>query len=71
VTGSVDQNGNVQAVGGHRKIEGPLRHARRSIHGTQLIPAANIQNLMLDEIGGGAGQVRVAVDDDEGSSCDG
>ena len=53
VTGSVDQNGNVQAVGGvTRKIEG--FYATCKVHGLTgaqgvLVPAANVQNLMLDE----------------------
>ena len=53
VTGSVDQNGNVQAVGGvTRKIEGFYATCKaQRLTGTQgvLVPATNIQNLMLDE----------------------
>jgi predicted ATP-dependent protease len=53
VTGSVDQNGNVQAVGGvTRKIEGFYATCKaRGLTGTQgvVIPAANVRNLMLDQ----------------------
>ena len=53
VTGSVDQHGNVQAVGGvTRKIEG--FYATCKAHGLTgeqgvLVPAANVQHLVLDE----------------------
>jgi predicted ATP-dependent protease len=51
VTGSVDQHGNVQAVGGvNEKIEGFFDVCRRrGLTGSQgvLIPAANVQHLML------------------------
>ena len=51
VTGAVDQLGNVQAVGGvNEKIEGFFDVCRRrGLTGTQgvLIPAANVQHLML------------------------
>ncbi|HZO97952.1 MAG TPA: ATP-binding protein [Gaiellaceae bacterium] len=53
VTGSVDQNGNVQAVGGvTRKVEGFFATCRaRGLDGSQgvVIPAANVPNLMLDD----------------------
>ena len=53
VTGSVDQNGLVQAVGGvTRKIEGFFATCKaKGLTGTQgvVIPAANVHNLMLDE----------------------
>jgi len=53
VTGSVDQNGNVQAVGGvTRKIEGFFATCKaQGLTGTQgvVIPAANVRNLMLDD----------------------
>ena len=53
VTGSVDQHGNVQAVGGAtRKIEGFYATCRaRGLTGAQgvIVPAANIPNLMLDD----------------------
>ena len=53
VTGSVDQNGNVQAVGGvTRKIEGFFATCKaHGLTGTQgvVIPAANVRNLMLDD----------------------
>jgi lon-related putative ATP-dependent protease len=52
VTGSVDQHGNVQAVGGvTRKIEGFYAACQaRGLTGNQgvLVPAANVRNLMLD-----------------------
>jgi predicted ATP-dependent protease len=53
LTGSVDQRGQVQAIGGvNEKIEGffDACHAR-GLTGTQgvLIPAANVTDLMLDE----------------------
>jgi len=52
VTGSVDQNGNVQAVGGvTRKVEGFYAACKaRGLTGRQgvLVPAANVRNLMLD-----------------------
>lgn len=51
VTGSVDQHGNIQPVGGvTRKIEGFFDVCRRKgLTGQQgvIVPAANIQNLML------------------------
>jgi lon-related putative ATP-dependent protease len=55
VTGSVDQLGNVQAVGGvNEKIEGFFEVcARRGLDGSQgvIIPAANVAHLMLrDEV---------------------
>ena len=55
VTGSVDQHGRVQAVGGvNEKIEGFFELCRaRGLSGTQgvLIPHANVQHLMLrDEV---------------------
>lgn len=53
VTGSVNQHGQVQAVGGvTRKIEGFFAVCRaRGLTGRQgvIIPAANVQNLMLSE----------------------
>jgi predicted ATP-dependent protease len=53
VTGSVNQNGESQAVGGiHRKIEGFYRTcAERGLTGKQgvLIPRANERNLVLEE----------------------
>jgi lon-related putative ATP-dependent protease len=53
VTGSVDQNGNVQAVGGvNRKIEGFYATCKaKALTGRQgvVIPVANVHNLMLDE----------------------
>jgi predicted ATP-dependent protease len=53
VTGSVDQQGRLQAVGGiNEKIEGfHATCAARGLTGSQgvLIPAANASNLMLDE----------------------
>lgn len=53
VTGSVNQLGQVQAVGGvNEKIEGFFELCRaRGLDGTQgvIIPAANIQHLMLKE----------------------
>ena len=52
VTGSVDQQGNVQAVGGvTRKIEGFFATCKlQGLTGSQgvIVPAANVQNLMLD-----------------------
>lgn len=52
VTGSVDQQGHVQPVGGvNHKIEGFFRVCReRGLTGDQgvIIPAANVRNLMLD-----------------------
>ena len=52
VTGSVDQHGNVQAVGGvTRKIEGFYAACKaKGLDGDQgvLVPAANVRNLMLD-----------------------
>jgi len=53
VTGSVDQHGDVQAVGGvTRKIEGFYATCKaQGLTGMQgvLVPAANVHNLMLDE----------------------
>ncbi|MFO7571454.1 MAG: ATP-binding protein [Gaiellaceae bacterium] len=53
VTGSVDQNGNVQAVGGvTRKIEGFFATcSAQGLTGQQgvIVPAANIRSLMLDD----------------------
>ncbi|HXG75040.1 MAG TPA: ATP-binding protein [Gaiellaceae bacterium] len=53
VTGSVDQHGNVQAVGGvTRKVEGFYATCKaQGLTGDQgvVIPAANVRNLMLDE----------------------
>ncbi len=52
VTGSVDQQGRVQPVGGvNHKIEGFFRVCReRGLTGDQgvIIPSANVRNLMLD-----------------------
>lgn len=51
ITGSVDQHGNVQAIGGvNEKIEGFFDICRkRGLNGEQgvLIPAANVKHLML------------------------
>jgi len=53
VTGSVDQHGDVQAVGGvTRKIEGFFAICKaRGLTGEQgvIVPAANVKNLMLDD----------------------
>jgi len=53
VTGSVDQHGNVQAVGGvTRKVEGFYATCKaQGLTGTQgvLVPEANVRHLMLDE----------------------
>jgi lon-related putative ATP-dependent protease len=53
VTGSVDQHGRVQAIGGvNEKIEGFFATcAARGLTGTQgvMIPVANVADLMLDE----------------------
>ena len=53
LTGSVDQRGQVQAIGGvNEKIEGFFDAcAARGLTGTQgvLIPSANVAHLMLDE----------------------
>jgi lon-related putative ATP-dependent protease len=53
VTGSVNQHGEVQAVGGvTRKVEGFFHVCRqRGLTGTQgvVIPAANVASLMLDD----------------------
>ena len=53
VTGSVDQNGNVQAVGGvTHKIEGFFATCKaKGLTGRQgvIVPAANVRNLMLDD----------------------
>ena len=52
VTGSVDQYGDVQAIGGaNEKIEGFYRVCKATgLSGTQgvLLPRANVNNLMLD-----------------------
>jgi lon-related putative ATP-dependent protease len=61
VTGSVNQNGEVQPVGGiNEKIEGFFEVCRiKGLSGKQgvMIPAANVRNLMLNE------EVAEAVDD--------
>lgn len=53
MTGSVDQQGRIQAIGGvNEKIEGFFDIcAARGLTGTQgvLIPASNVRHLMLDE----------------------
>ncbi len=53
VTGSVDQHGQVQAVGGvTRKVEGFYATCKaKGLTGSQgvVVPAANVRNLMLDE----------------------
>lgn len=53
VTGSCDQHGNVQAVGGvTRKVEGFYATCKaRGLTGRQgvIVPAANVHNLMLDD----------------------
>jgi lon-related putative ATP-dependent protease len=53
VTGSVDQEGNVQAIGGvNEKLEGFFEVCRaKGLTGDQgaMIPASNVQNLMLKE----------------------
>jgi predicted ATP-dependent protease len=53
VTGSVDQNGRVQAVGGvTRKVEGFFATCKvQGLTGEQgvIVPAANVRNLMLHE----------------------
>ena len=53
VTGSIDQHGNIQAVGGlNEKIEGFFEVCQdKGLTGTQgvLIPASNIRHLMLNE----------------------
>jgi predicted ATP-dependent protease len=53
VTGSVDQHGHVQAVGGvTRKVEGFYATCKaQGLTGTQgvLVPEANVRHLMLDE----------------------
>ena len=75
VTGSVDQHGHVQAVGGvTRKVEGFYAICKaRGLTGSQgvLIPAANVRNLMLDEevveaVRGGEFHVWAARTIDEG-----
>ena len=52
VTGSVDQRGDVQAIGGvNEKVEGHFAVCKaRGLTGNQgvIIPKANIRNLMLD-----------------------
>ena len=52
VTGSVDQHGNVQAIGGaNEKIEGYFRVCKAiGLTGTQgvMVPRANVENLMLE-----------------------
>ena len=61
ITGSVNQRGEVQAIGGvNEKIEGFFDICRqRGLHGSQgvLIPAANVKHLMLRS------EVRGAVDE--------
>lgn len=53
VTGSINQRGEVQAIGGvNQKIEGFFRACRmKGLTGTQgvIIPKSNVQNLMLEE----------------------
>ena len=53
VTGSVDQHGHVQAVGGvNRKVEGFYATCKsQGLTGDQgvIVPAANVKNLMLDQ----------------------
>lgn len=53
VTGSINQKGEVQAVGGvNQKIEGFFRACKmKGLTGTQgvIIPKSNVQHLMLDE----------------------
>lgn len=53
VTGSVDQHGRIQAVGGvNEKVEGHFAVCRaQGLTGTQgvVIPAANVRHLMLDD----------------------
>src|SRR5581483_533011 len=53
VTGSVDQHGSIQAVGGvTRKIEGFFAACKaKGLTGTQgvIVPAANLHNLVLDD----------------------
>ena len=53
VTGSVDQHGNVQAVGGvNEKVEGFFKVcSARGLSGEQgvMLPASNIDNLMLTD----------------------
>ncbi|HOI62021.1 MAG TPA: ATP-dependent protease, partial [Methanoculleus sp.] len=53
VTGSVNQKGEVQAIGGvNEKLEGFFEICKaKGLDGTQgaLIPASNVQNLMLKE----------------------
>ncbi|HEX6320586.1 MAG TPA: ATP-binding protein [Burkholderiales bacterium] len=66
VTGSVNQHGDVQAVGGvNQKIEGFFDLCReRGLTGEQgvLIPEANVQNLMLrEEVVAAVAQGRFAV----------
>ncbi len=60
VTGSVNQNGEVQAIGGvNEKIEGYFAICKaRGLDGEQgvMIPASNVRNLMLN------GELREAVD---------
>jgi len=52
VTGSVDQQGNIQPIGGvNEKIEGFFRYCQfRGLNGSQgvMIPRQNVKNLMLD-----------------------
>ena len=59
VTGSVDQHGVVQAVGGvNEKVEGFFKVcSARGLTGRQgvMIPASNVDNLMLDHSGRGGG----------------
>ncbi len=53
ITGSMDQHGNIQPIGGvNEKIEGFFHTCRdRGLSGTQgvVIPASNVRNLMLSE----------------------
>jgi len=75
VTGSVDQNGRVQAIGGvNEKIEGFFDIcARRGLTGSQgvLIPRANVQHLVLrrdviDAVAAGTFHVYPVDDIDQG-----
>ncbi|MCC6211657.1 MAG: ATP-dependent protease, partial [Burkholderiales bacterium] len=66
ITGSVNQHGDVQAIGGvNEKIEGFFDLCRaRGLTGGQgvIIPAANVRNLMLrDEVVQAAAEGRFAV----------
>jgi predicted ATP-dependent protease len=75
VTGSVNQHGEVQAIGGvNEKIEGFFRLCKsRGLDGTQgvLIPASNARHLMLDDevveaVSGGQFHVHAVATIDEG-----